>query len=174
MIHQPETELQFQFMLFRRTCYCKELSYNLIFWRWRLSAERTIVHCGKNFRLAFARERSGRSPGEEFFDGLSPLEKAQLAQLFRILGDSTVGAPKNPTKFGVLDHDLYEFKSFQIRMPFGYAKSERGLVLITHGFRKKRDKAPPEEVARAKRILQEDAEASNVLVITDRRKRRHQ
>lgn len=139
-----------------------------------MSAERTTVHCGKNFRIAFARERSGESPGEKFFDGLSHLEKAQLAQLFRILGDSNPGAPKNPEKFGVLDDGLYEFKSFQIRMPFAYAKGERGLVLITHGFKKKRDKAPPEQIARAKRILQEDAEASNVLLITDRRKRRHQ
>jgi len=48
------------------------------------------------------------------------------------------------------------------------------LVLITHGFKKKKDKAPPEEIARAKRILQEDADRSNVLVITDRRKRRYQ
>jgi len=139
-----------------------------------LSAERTTVHCGRIFKIAFARERSGNSPAEEFFDGLSTLEQAQLAQLFRILGDSNPGTPKNPEKFGVLDDGLYEFKSFQIRMPFAYAKGERGLVLITHGFKKKKDKAPPEEIARAKRILQEDADRSNVLVITDRRKRRYQ
>ena len=51
---------------------------------------------------------------------------------------------------------LYEFKSFQIRMPFAYAKNERGLILVTHGFMKKKDKTPKEEITRAWRIYNED------------------
>jgi phage-related protein len=112
------------------------------------------------------------SPAAAFFDGLPPDEKAQLLKLFQILGDETLGVPRNPKKFGVLDHELYEFKSFQIRMPFAYAKGDRGLVLISHGFRKKRDKTPPSEIAKAKKILHEDAEISNICVITDHQKRK--
>jgi phage-related protein len=78
----------------------------------------------------------------------------------------------NPKKFGDLGDGLYEFKSFQIRMPFAYAKDERGLILITHGFWKKRDKAPPSEIARARRILKEDAETSKIVVITDQKTKR--
>ena len=58
--------------------------------------------------------------------------------LFQIAGDH--GKFYNPEKFGDLGGGLYEFKSSQIRMPFAYAKNERDLILITHGFFKKKDK----------------------------------
>lgn len=137
-----------------------------------MSGERTIVHRGRMLKVAFARNRLGASPAEEFFDGLSVIEKSQLLKLFEILCNDSHGEPRNPKKFGVLDDGLYEFKSFQIRMPFAYSHGERGLVLITHGFRKKKDKTPPSEIAKAKRILQEDAEISKVCVITDKKERK--
>ena len=52
------------------------------------------------------------------------------------------GRIANEEKFGVLDKGLYEFKSFQIRMPFAYDARERGLIVITHGFWKQKEKAP--------------------------------
>lgn len=122
------------------------------------------------FRIAFARDREGAYPAEEFFDQLPIADKVKLDQLFRILGDH--GKHSNPEKFGDLGDGLYEFKSFKIRMPFAYAEYERGLILITHGFRKKKDKAPPSEIARARRILKEDAQASNVIDITDQNRKR--
>jgi phage-related protein len=57
-------------------------------------------------------------------------------------------------------------------MPFAYAKGERNLILITHGFRKQKDKAPPAEIARAKKILQEDAKASKFCIINDQSTKR--
>ncbi|MGB7984157.1 MAG: type II toxin-antitoxin system RelE/ParE family toxin [Terracidiphilus sp.] len=137
-----------------------------------MSVERKVAYPGTTYRIAFARDHSGVSPAEAFYDGLPLDEKAQLLKLFQILGDETRGVPRNPKKFGVLDHELYEFKSFQIRMPFAYAKGDRGLVLISHGFRKKKDKTPPSEIAKAKKILQEDAETSKVCIITDHQKRK--
>ena len=137
-----------------------------------MSVERRLVYHGRTFRIAFARDHSGVSPAEAFYDGLPPNEKAQLDKLFHILGDENLGVPRNPKKFGVLDHELYEFKSFQIRMPFAYAKGDRRLVLITHGFRKQRDKTPPSEITKAKRILQEDPDYSKICVITDHQKRK--
>src|SRR5208283_5833059 len=91
---------------------CALLNYNLIFGGRKLGAERTVVHRGKMYKIAFARDHEGASPAEEFFDGLSMVEKAQLSKLFQILGDDTHGEPRNPKKFGVLDDGLYEFKSF--------------------------------------------------------------
>jgi hypothetical protein len=126
---------------------------------------RTIAYAGRQFQIAYARERSGHSPGAEFFNGLSKDDKAKLMYLFRLMGDE--GAIRNKEKLGTLGEGLFEFRSFQIRMPFGYAK-ERGVILITHGFVKKRDKAPKEEIARARRILQEDQEGTGLAIIKRR------
>jgi phage-related protein len=135
-----------------------------------LSVERRLAFHGKMFRIAFARDRDGAYLAEEFFDQLPIAKKAKLMNLFRKLGDH--GKHSNPEQFGDLGDGLYEFKSFQIRMPFAYAKNERSLILITHGFWKKRDKAPPPEIARARRILQEDFDASKIIEINDQKMKR--
>ena len=83
--------------------------------------------------------------------------------LFRIAADH--GAFYNDQKFGDLKNGLFEFKSDQIRMPFAYAKKERGLILITHGFIKKKDKTPREEITRAWRIYEEDQAPAKLAII---------
>jgi phage-related protein len=129
---------------------------------------RRVAYQGAVFAVAFAREKSGACPACAFFDGLSLLDKAKLMALFQIAGDH--GKFHNPEKFGGLGDGLYEFKSFQIRMPFAYAKNERGLILITHGFIKKKDKTPKEEITRAWRIYNED-QAQIKLAIVRKAKR---
>lgn len=129
---------------------------------------RRVVSSGSVFTIAFARANSDDCPACEFFDALSMLDKAKLVALFKIAGD--LGKFHNTEKFGDLGNGLYEFKSFQIRMPFAYAKNERGLILITHGFVKKKDKAPKEEIARAWRIYNED-QAQTKLAIVRKAKR---
>jgi phage-related protein len=124
---------------------------------------RRVAFQGALFAIAFAREKSGACPGCEFFDGLSRLDKAKLMALFQIAGDH--GRFYNPEKFGDLGGGLFEFKSFQIRMPFAYAKNERGLILITHGFLKKKDKTPKEEIARAWRIYEEDRVQTRLAIV---------
>lgn len=118
--------------------------------------ERETAYRGRKFTIAFARLSNGQSPGAGFFDALPIRDKAKLMSLFRLFGDH--GRISNREKFGALDTGLFEFKSFQIRMPFAYAKGERRLVLITHGFYKKKNKAPKDEIERAWRILREDQE----------------
>jgi phage-related protein len=54
-------------------------------------------------------------------------------------------------------------------MPFAYARNERGLIVITHGFIKKRQKAPKEEITRAWRIFEED-QARTKLAIIEKKK----
>jgi phage-related protein len=135
-----------------------------------LSAERRLAFNGKMFRIAFARDREGAFPAEEFIDQLSKADQAKLLNLFRILGDH--GKHSNPEKFGDLEDGLYEFKSFQIRMPFAYAKGEKGLVLVTHGFIKKSPKTPRAEIERARTILSEDSAASKVCAINEQRNKR--
>jgi len=84
---------------------------------------REIAYVGTKFTIAFARERSGSCPGADFFNGLSTQDKAKLMFIFKILADR--GRCANPEKVGDLKNGLFEFKSFQIRMPFAYATSER-------------------------------------------------
>ena len=102
-------------------------------------------------------------PASEFYDGLSLLNKAKLMALFRIAADH--GAFYNDQKFGDLKNGLFEFKSDQIRMPFAYAKNERGRILITHGFIKKKNKAPKEEITRAWRIYEEDQVSTKLAIV---------
>jgi len=124
---------------------------------------RRIAYKGSAFTIAFAREKNDTCPGCEFFDQLGLTDQAKLMALFRIAGDQ--GNFHNPEKFGDLGGGLFEFKSFQIRMPFAYAKSERGLILITHGFIKKTDKTSKEEIERAWRIYEEDKAATKLTVV---------
>mgnify|MGYP005810883241 CR=1 FL=1 len=129
---------------------------------------RRAAYQGAKFAIAFAREKNGACPACEFFDGLGTPEKAKLMALFQIAADH--GNFYNREKFGDLGEGLFEFKSFQIRMPFAYAKKERGLILITHGFIKKKDKTPKEEIQRAWRIYEED-QAQTQLAIVKKAKR---
>ena len=124
---------------------------------------RRVAYQGAVFAIAFAREKGGACPACEFFDGLGPRDKAKLMALFQIAGDH--GKFYNPEKFGDLKNGLFEFKSGQIRMPFAYARNERGVILITHGFIKKKDKTRKEELTRAWRIYQEDQERTKLAIV---------
>ncbi len=126
---------------------------------------RRVAYQGAKFAIAFAREKSGACPASEFFERLGTLDKAKLMALFQIAGDH--GKFYNPEKFGDLGNGLFEFKSFQIRMPFAYAKNERGLILITHGFIKKKDKTPGEEIERAWRIYAEDQTQTKLAILKE-------
>ena len=124
---------------------------------------RVIVYSGVKFTIAFAREKSGACPAEEFFTSLSVSDRAKLMALFRIAADHSTF--HNSEKFGDLGDGLFEFKSFQIRMPFAYSKKHRGTILVTHGFIKKRDKTPRAEIERAWRIWNEDESQGNIAVM---------
>ena len=131
--------------------------------------ERIAAHRGKEFTIAFARLKNGLSPGADFFDALPLDDKAKLENLFRLLGDH--GRIFNKEKLGRLDAGLFEFKSFQIRMPFAYDTQERHLVLITHGFHKKRPKTPNAEIERAWSIFREDQEQTSLRSIRKKREK---
>src|SRR5260370_1934487 len=113
---------------------------------------RPIAYRGPVFTICYAVSRKGDSPGEKFFETLTMAEKAKSLGLFKRMGDA--GSIVNDEKFGDLGKGLKEFKSFQIRMP---CVIRSGQVIISHGFIKKKQKTPPEEIDRAWRILDEDA-----------------
>jgi phage-related protein len=50
-------------------------------------------------------------------------------------------------------------------MPFAYSKSERGVIVVTHGFFKKKDKTPKAEIDRAWRIYEEDQSQRRLTIV---------
>ena len=118
---------------------------------------RPIYHRGAKFTLVFARSADGSYPAQEFFDALGQSDRLKVARLFHAACET--GNFGNDEKYGDLGDGLYEFKSFQIRMPFAYCGKQRSFIVVTHGFIKKRDKASKEEIAKARRIFEEDQAA---------------
>jgi hypothetical protein len=116
--------------------------------------ERVIANRGVARTVAYALLKSGESPGADFYRELSREDQARLDHSFRLMGDR--GRIDNPEKFGRLAPNLFEFKEHQIRMPCAWDEQERGVLVITHGFIKKRDRVRREEIKRARRILEED------------------
>jgi phage-related protein len=92
-----------------------------------------------------------RCEAQEFIESLRPGDsKRLLAILERTCND---GPPKNVERFAKLEGDIFEFKSYQDRLPCFYRPGY--VIVITHGFKKKRDRTPPKEIARAQRAREE-------------------
>lgn len=116
--------------------------------------ERTVAYAGPKFRIVYGVEKNGNCPSLEFYSELSADDQVKVHALFKRLGDT--GNIMNEQKFKNLGEGLFEFKSYQIRVLCAYCKVERAVVVLTHGFIKKRDGTPKEEIERAKRIFSED------------------
>ncbi len=91
----------------------------------------------------------------QYVSGLTPSEKKKIWALLERTGDH--GTPKNTQKFNHLEGDLYEFKSFQDRL-FCFFDGV-GRIVITHGWKKKRDRATKEEIQRSFRLMKDYRDA---------------
>ena len=113
-----------------------------------------VLCVGRKLTVEFAVRSDGTMPAKLFFDSLDPQDKRKLMVLFQWLADE--GRIVNREKFKKVEgtQGLFEFKSFQIRMP-GFFTPDRRFV-ITHGFRKKKDAFPKSEVEIAYRIRDEN------------------
>jgi hypothetical protein len=89
-------------------------------------------------------------PAAEFIASLDARDKAKIKALFARFSD--YGSITNREKFKKIADDLFEFKSFQIRL-FCYIKNRQ--VVITHGVKKKRNDLSPTDIDRARRIRTE-------------------
>lgn len=95
---------------------------------------------------------NGKCPAKKFLDGRSNLDKAKILRIIKRLADE--GKVTNREQFKKIEgEDFFEFKNFQIRMPCYFHAD--GRVIITHGFIKKSDSIPPEQINRMKRIRYE-------------------
>lgn len=88
-----------------------------------------------------------------FIDGLDAAAGDRVTALLEFVAER--GIPTNPTKSGVIGDGLYELKCYQVRLGFIYDPSRRRTVLLMHGFIKKTDRWPKNEVKSAKRLQAE-------------------
>ena len=110
----------------------------------------TIVYRGKQYDISSV-IHSGKSQVKEFIDGLPQSEQKKIVALLRRTADH--GILSNEEKFRKLDHGIWEFKSFQVRLLCFFERNH--LIVLTHGFKKKQDRTPKNEIERAVRIREE-------------------
>jgi hypothetical protein len=117
--------------------------------------KREVLYKGNFYTVELALTANGRCPGKKFLDGLSKLDRERILRIIKRLADKAgKGKLANRQQFKKIEgEDFFEFKNFQIRVPCYFHTD--GRVIITHGFMKKGDSIPPEQIVRMKRIRNE-------------------
>ena len=126
--------------------------------------DKHIAYRGLHFVVEFARLQDGLIPGLEFLQEQDVRWQARIMHLFRVLGDT--GWISSDEQFKKLQGDFFEFKAFQLRLPCYFAPGRR--VVVTHGFKKKKDSMPKQELIRAKSIK---AQYEGIVVSQQKQKR---
>ncbi len=111
-----------------------------------INTEKLIT--GKSLDI-YAITNDGRCPVQEFIDGLESADQKKVIALLQRAAN--YGLSNNTEKFKKLKDNIWEFKSFQVRILC--TLEGRKVIILTHGFIKKRDKAPSSEIVRAKELL---------------------
>lgn len=97
-----------------------------------------------------------RCPFESFFAELGDPYKGKLRALFDFIAEN--GPPRNETKFKHEEDNIYAIKLGQIRV---YCFFDAGrMIVVTHGSLKKKQKANPGDLKRAKRLRDEYLKAT--------------
>lgn len=115
--------------------------------------DETLVSRGSWGAVRYAVRANGRMPAREFIQDLSEQDQRKLAALFQRIADH--GRIHNREKFKKVEGDIFEFKSFQVRVGCFRLRST---WFLTHGFIKKSDRWPKAEIKRAVRIRSEHLE----------------
>lgn len=114
-----------------------------------------VAYRGVRFTVVYAIRNDESIPALDFFDGLERQWQARFLTLYTRLGDS--GRISNDQQFSKFGDDFWEFKAFRYRMPCYYREGR--LVVITHGFIKKKEgRAPEQEKTRTRDIRREHEE----------------
>ena len=86
---------------------------------------------------------------QEYLESLPERDRKKLMALLRRA--SQYGPRKNKQKFRKLEGDIFEFKSFQDRLYWFYQPNNT--IVLTHGSRKKADRADRAEIDRATDLM---------------------
>ena len=116
-------------------------------------ADSLIVVRGVMRTIEYAVCSNGSMPAKEFIESLSISEQAALASLFRRMADH--GSFRNQERFKFIRGKIFEIKRHQLRV-FCFRRGNRWF--LTNGYKKKRSRLDPNEIARAKRVMAEHLE----------------
>lgn len=120
-----------------------------------------LRHTGRNADIYDYIDHRGNSPVEEFIENLSTSDRGKLAALIGLFGD--FGEIRNREKFVLEKKPIFAFKSFRVRICcFFIPNAARRSIVLTHGFIKKRNDMPKEELERAMRIHAEEIHHLNL------------
>lgn len=108
---------------------------------------RTPEFDGPRFAIHALTLADGTCPAGDFLDALDPRDRRKLDVLFERFGNA--GKISNVEKFKKIEgsEEIWEFKSFQIRILCFFAPRRR--VILAFGLRKKKNKHKPKDIDRA-------------------------
>jgi hypothetical protein len=115
---------------------------------------RYIAYTGPRYSVVCAVKENGNSPAQEFLEELEISDVAKMTQfmvLFRRIGqDGRIG---NPEHFAHEQGDIWTFKRHQHRIP---CFQDGKCFVLTHGFKKKRNKWHRSDFEAADAIRKDD------------------
>ncbi len=95
---------------------------------------------------------NGKCLTKDFVEGLEESDRKKVIALLKRAAD--FGLPKNTEKFKSLKNSgIYEFKSYQVRILCFFDREK--VIILTHGFIKKRNKTPGREITKAEKLMKE-------------------
>lgn len=108
--------------------------------------------------IAYAQDAAGKCPARDFLESKSCPKKDKGA-LYHAFGQlASEGRVRNDERFKKERDHIWCFKSYQIRI----SAFQQGRVwFLAHGFVKKRDRVPRQELDRADRIRSEHLKRSS-------------
>lgn len=110
---------------------------------------------GRSRTIAYARAAGGTYPARDFLEGSDVPAKDKAALRRRIELLAAEGRITNREQFKKLSGELWELKSYQVRIGcFQHGDA----WYLTHGFIKKKDKWPKAQLERAEQIRLEHLE----------------
>lgn len=94
---------------------------------------------------------NGDCPAQVFWESLDVKVQARFQHRFQKVADNVNW--RHPEHFKKIERtDLYEFKKHQARFFCFWSRQRRGLLVITHGVIKKKNKLDPSDLERANRF----------------------
>jgi len=109
------------------------------------------------FTVEYARGSDGSYPAEEFLNSLVKKDKATM--IARIKRLAREGYIHNEDHFKVIRGELKGSRLFEFRLRrrthirlLGYFAPRRGRAVLTHGFLKKQNQTPADEIEKARKI----------------------
>lgn len=116
-----------------------------------------VAATGQALTIVWGTDARARSVAKDFYDALNTADQVKVMALFQRLADH--GQIHNREKFkglGRQGHDLWEFKSFQLRFLGDFRPG--GRFVVAFAVRKKKDEHTRADLEAAVRLLREHDE----------------